>query len=154
MSPNGSLVAYSTPADMLQLRDQAALISMAWRGDSETISNGFARPSSSDSGLGRTRALTVEFGSYNLIARAIQPDLILILLGGVFPGKRDSFELTKENLDDPVYPLENSNQDGKAKNSSTLQLQRRKADKLARFIESEAKHLAMSEDTLLSKPFS
>lgn len=127
MSPNGDLVAYSTPADLVELRDQAALISMAWRGDPE---GGYRPNKIYQSSPNTLRALTIELGNLNIIARAVQYNLIVVLLGGVFPGKSDFFKLTKENFgDDATYPLETPGR------VTTLQLQRRKVDTVAKFIE-------------------
>lgn len=145
ISPNGNLVAYSTPANMVVIRDQAALISMAWRGDPEGDGDGPAMPNHAEPPSGPLRALTVELGNTNVIARAIVPDLILVMLGGAFPGKRGSFKLTKETLDDPVYPTGNTTIDGASGRATTLQLQRRKADTLADFIENEWKRIGMTD---------
>ncbi len=36
MSPNGTLMAYATPVEIKELRDQAALVSMAWKEQEKT----------------------------------------------------------------------------------------------------------------------
>lgn len=156
MSPNGSLIAYSTPADMLQVRDQAALISMAWREHSEKgTSTHSSRVNLRDSTtqLGGLKALTVEFGSYNIIARAIQLNLILVLVGGV-AGRENYFKVTPEKIDDSTYPPGEVDSTTAMEDATALQLQRKKADKIAEFIENEAKIFSMPGDTQLGKPFS
>lgn len=108
MSPNGTLLAYSTPVDIKDLRDQAALISMAWKEHETALqakSNKAQGPEStqpSDSPVLET--LTIEFQHNNIIVRAIQPKLLLVLVGGVPPGRKPSFKITPEAYGDPRYP--------------------------------------------------
>ena len=156
MSPNGSLIAYSTPADMLQVRDQAALISMAWREHSDKGSSTHSSRvnlADSTSQLGGLKALTVELGSYNIIARAIQLNLVLVLVGGV-AGRETDFKITAEKVDDSIYPPGEINPNTVLEDATALQLHRKKADKIAKFIEEEAKIFSMPDDTQLGKPFS
>ncbi|PSN75554.1 hypothetical protein BS50DRAFT_479228 [Corynespora cassiicola Philippines] len=99
MSPNGTLMAYSTPVDIKDLRDQAALISMAWKEHE-------AGRQSSESGEPQTalETLTIEFQQNNIIVRAIQPSLLLVLVGGVPPSRGSVFKITTEGHGDPRYP--------------------------------------------------
>ncbi|OCL03588.1 hypothetical protein AOQ84DRAFT_302517 [Glonium stellatum] len=118
MSPNGTLLAYSTPVDIKELRDQAALISMVWK-EHEAImqakaskGKGNDEPGSSQQVTSSTEplleTLTIEFENNNLIVRAIQPKLLLILVGGVPPGRKASFKITPEAYGDSRYPASGS----------------------------------------------
>ena len=93
MSPNGTLMAYTTPIDIRALRDQAALLSMAWKDHASKLPS----PSSLET-------LTIETPNNNIIARAIQPALLLVLVGGVPPGRKDVFKITPEARGDARYP--------------------------------------------------
>ncbi|TKA79534.1 hypothetical protein B0A49_00379 [Cryomyces minteri] len=113
MSPNGTLLAYSTPANVKELRDQAALISMAWKDyvamlEVAQYNSAAAAAAEDDTTLnppGRTlETLTIEFDNNNLIVRAIQPKLLLILVGGVPPHRRKDFKMTPEAHGDARYP--------------------------------------------------
>jgi len=128
MSPNGTLLAYSTPVDIKELRDQAALISMAWKEHEAAIQakaakgKGGDEPGSSQQSTSSTEplleTLTIEFENNNLIVRAIQPKLLLILVGGVPPGRKTSFKITPEVYGDPRYPASVSS--NKAQSSATV----------------------------------
>ncbi|OCK80925.1 hypothetical protein K432DRAFT_404290 [Lepidopterella palustris CBS 459.81] len=114
MSPNGTLLAYSTPVDIKELRDQAALISMAWKEHEAALRakkvKGNAKDlletnqSSSSPRDPLLETLTIEFEHNNIIVRAIQPKLLLILVGGVPPERKASFKITPEAYGDPRYP--------------------------------------------------
>ncbi|KAF1976869.1 hypothetical protein BU23DRAFT_551302 [Bimuria novae-zelandiae CBS 107.79] len=102
MSPNGTLMAYTTPIDIRELRDQAALISMAWKDHSSKLSS---NPESSNSELPPAlETLTIETANNNIIARAIQPSLLLVLVGGVPPSRKELFMITPEARGDARYP--------------------------------------------------
>lgn len=109
MSPNGALMAYSTPVDIKDLRDQAALVSMAWKDSEASLlvkrskgANGSeSSKSTSRQGL---ETLTIEFQHNNIIVRAIQPKLLLVLVGGVPPNRNNIFKITPEAYGDPRYP--------------------------------------------------
>lgn len=105
MSPNGTLMAYSTPVDIKDLRDQAALISMAWKEHETNFlakkANGPKGGSASQSGL---ETLTIEIQRNNIIVRAIQPTLLLVLIGGVPPSRKAIFKITPEAYGDARYP--------------------------------------------------
>lgn len=109
MSPNGTLLAYSTPANIKELRDQAALISMAWKDYEKAISSRQEDLSQTDdSAVGAQHksleTLTIECDGNNLIVRAIQPKLLLVLVGGIPPGRKRGFKMTAEATGDPRYP--------------------------------------------------
>lgn len=111
MSPNGTLLAYSKPVDIRELRDQAALISMAWKEQEAVIRQRGeqALPSDSSSSQSLTNpsvleTLTIEFGTNNIIVRAVQPKLLLVLVGGVPPGHDLPFKMTPEAYGDARYP--------------------------------------------------
>ncbi|KAK7569558.1 hypothetical protein IWX91DRAFT_327592 [Phyllosticta citricarpa] len=111
MSPNGTLLAYSRPANIKELRDQAALVSMAWKEHEHTIrseTTHFENHDSSASSRAPLETLTIEFDNGNLIVRAIQPKLLLVLVGGVPPGRKQSFKVTPEIQGSARYPPEAS----------------------------------------------
>ncbi|KAJ4349489.1 uncharacterized protein N0V89_008105 [Didymosphaeria variabile] len=106
MSPNGTLMAYTTPIDIRDLRDQAALISMAWKDHVSKLaeSSPDARP--------ELETLTIETANNNIIARAIQPSLLLVLVGGVPPSRKDVFKITPEAKGEARYPPLDAGDDG------------------------------------------
>ena len=110
MSPTGTLLAYSTPANIKELRDQATLISMAWEDHQISINAVVKEESCSADGSNGTtdrkslETLTIEFDHANLIVRAIQANLLLVLLGDVPPGRSNIFNITPEGTNDPRYP--------------------------------------------------
>lgn len=110
MSPNGTLLAYSTPANIKALRDQATVVSMAWKEHQGKASQDVQTPGSAESAasgtipIGALETLTVEFEDKNLIVRAIQPKLLLVLVGGVPPGRKREFKMTPEYCGGPRYP--------------------------------------------------
>jgi hypothetical protein len=107
MSPNGTLMAYSTPVDIKDLRDQAALISMAWKEHEASFHAKQAKHrdlSDSEESSSELETLTIEFQHNNIIIRAIQPKLLLVLVGGVPPSRRTVFKVTAEAHGDPRYP--------------------------------------------------
>ncbi|KAK0650689.1 hypothetical protein DIS24_g6563 [Lasiodiplodia hormozganensis] len=108
MSPNGTLLAYSTPANIKELRDQAALISMAWKEHELNIHSGAddADHEGSSAPPQPLETLTIEFDNNNLIVRAIQQKLLLVLVGGVPPGRKQTFKITPETQGGPRYPTE------------------------------------------------
>jgi hypothetical protein len=112
MSPNATLLAYTGPSDIKELRDQAALISILWREAEQEHKK--RNPNSQNTDLsssvvlkpGDLETLTVESENSNIIVRAIQPRLLLVLVGGK-PPKHDSlefFKITPETVGDNRYP--------------------------------------------------
>jgi hypothetical protein len=106
MSPNGTLMAYSTPVDIKELRDQAALVSMVWKEQTEALQAKRMQEQTSDaSDAPRSlETLTIEFDTNNIIVRALQPALLLVLVGGVPPNRKKEFKMTAEVHGDPRYP--------------------------------------------------
>ncbi|KKY14160.1 hypothetical protein UCDDS831_g08375 [Diplodia seriata] len=114
MSPNGTLLAYSTPANIKELRDQAALISMAWKEHELNIHSG-ADDADHDGPSAQPKpleTLTIEFDNNNLIVRAIQSKLLLVLVGGVPPARKHTFKITPETQGGLRYPIEVSGLSG------------------------------------------
>jgi len=106
MSPNGTLLAYSKPVDIKELRDQAALISIVWK---DHCVERQKSPSKTDSGQDvrlkpALRTLTVETEDCNIVVRLLQPELLLVLVGTVPPHKRQTFKITAEGYGDARYP--------------------------------------------------
>lgn len=106
MSPNGTLLAYSKPVDIKELRDQAALISIVWK---DNCVERHKTPSKTDSGQdtrlrSTLRTLTVETEDCNIIVRFLQPELLLVLVGTIPPNKLQTFKITAEGYGDTRYP--------------------------------------------------
>lgn len=160
MTPNGTLLAYTKPTDIRDLRRQAAIAALAWlehsaSGDPPSSPEDDKPRSPSIAVTGLLRTLTIENEKSNLIVRKIQPSLLLVLEGGVPPRKR-AFEqkTTPEGPGDAPYPslqdraLESAPgssassvaESTKTKASSsrkTLALQRGRLDSLASAIASD-----------------
>jgi hypothetical protein len=118
MSPNGTLLAYSTPVDIKELRDQAALISIAWkehcqgrqkplvpssRKDSARIENA-ATANAPQTLQAALRTLTIQAQNCNILVRLLQPELLLVLVGNIPPKKSQTFKINAEGYGDPRYP--------------------------------------------------
>jgi hypothetical protein len=119
-------MAYSTPVDIRELRDQAALISMAWKEHFQSLTQSQQTQSQSPNATptltpkqpgGETQAppstletLTIETQTSNIIIRAIQPSLLLILVGSVPPTRstHPMFKITPESAADARYPPDDS----------------------------------------------
>ncbi|KAI8931569.1 hypothetical protein NX059_011224 [Plenodomus lindquistii] len=106
MSPNGTLLAYSKPVDIKELRDQAALISMVWK---DNCAGREKLPLRTDSAQEShlkpaLKTLTVETEDCNIIVRFLQPELLLVLVGTIPPSRRQRFRITAEGYDDSRYP--------------------------------------------------
>lgn len=118
MSPNGTLLAYSTPVDIKELRDQAALISIAWkehcqgrqkpaapsqRKETARIDSS-AAASASPSLQPALKTLTIQSRDCNILVRLLQPELLLVLVGNIPPKKNQSFKINAEGDGDQRYP--------------------------------------------------
>jgi len=128
ITPNGTLIAYSTPASTAELRQQAALVSSTWKDQETRVRSAplqdATTPQSSSQQL---QALTIETPTATIIAKPIQPRLLLVLVAplpeGTAHGRTDASEFTvhAERVDDDRYPQET----GKL---SLLEKQRAKVD--------------------------
>lgn len=113
MTPNGSLIAYTLPANIKELRDQAALVSISWKENLEaklasddTSSHHSSEPSQRTLRDDALETLTIEFDNRNLLIRYLQTKLLLVLEGGVPPGRKRPLKVTAEAPGDPPYPSE------------------------------------------------
>jgi hypothetical protein len=109
MTPNGTLLAYSQPANTRDLRNQAAMVALSWQ--EHEIAKVHEEHDEDDEDhdpaefMDRVRALTIEGDTCNVIATRLQPHMLLVLEGGV-PPRRQGFEpkTTVESIDDDQYP--------------------------------------------------
>lgn len=89
MTPNGTLLANTQPTDARDLRQQVAMIALSWQEQQESGSagtiEGLRQPQRN------VHTLIVESETNNTLIRKIQPQLLLVLEGGV-PLRRRSFE--------------------------------------------------------------
>jgi hypothetical protein len=109
MTPNGTLLAYSHPANTRDLRNQAAMVALSWQehefakireaGDEDDEDHDPA------DFVDHIRALTIEGDSSNIIVTRVQSHMLLVLEGGV-PPRRPGFEpkTTAESSNDDQYP--------------------------------------------------
>ncbi|KAH7074299.1 hypothetical protein FB567DRAFT_453244 [Paraphoma chrysanthemicola] len=117
MSPNGTLLAYSTPVDIKELRDQAALISIVWKENcqgrqktptaefrKDSARNNDAASNASHTNKAPLKTLTVQSQTCNILVRSLQPELLLVLVGNIPPKKSQSFKINAEGVGDPRYP--------------------------------------------------
>ncbi|KAG9571663.1 hypothetical protein KCV04_g13638, partial [Aureobasidium melanogenum] len=172
MTPNGSLMAYTLPANMKELRDQVALVSISWKEHLERKDNERFEPQYSQGGPNEPskrvvrpdalETLTVEFDNRNLIVKYLQPKLLLVLEGGVPPGRKRELKVTAEAPGDSRYPPEDSDHTdtmlgtsvgSKASTTvsstqrlSVLHIQRRKMEIMAETIKRELSGFEMPDD--------
>ncbi|KAH0066208.1 hypothetical protein KCU60_g21631, partial [Aureobasidium melanogenum] len=106
--------------------------------------------------------LTVEFDNRNLIVKYLQPKLLLVLEGGVPPGRKRELKVTAEAPGDARYPPEDSDHTdamlgtsvgSKASTTvsstqrlSVLHIQRRKMEIMAETIKRELSGFEMPDD--------
>lgn len=150
MSPNGTLIAYSASTDMKNVRDRAALVSMAWKEHAST----------KDSDM---RALTIETTSCNIIARSVQPALLLVIIGRTDARAAKQFYATPEFVGDDIYP--HADYDNglppdslltgtpSTPNNLLLEVQRRKLEVLVKYVSKDLGSFVMPEDSQYSRPF-
>ncbi|QIX01924.1 hypothetical protein AMS68_007441 [Peltaster fructicola] len=150
MTPNGTLLAQSGAGDAKLLRRQVAIVTLAWQ--EHDASNAVDEEGRVTFGKlqDRLRALTIEAETNNIIATRVQPQLLLVLEGGV-PPRRSNFEpkTTSEGPDDEQYPVDDadsvpgSRDGGPSSRASSvvsvasnmiLRLQRRKLEAMANAI--------------------
>ncbi|KAL5117309.1 hypothetical protein ACEQ8H_004754 [Pleosporales sp. CAS-2024a] len=135
MSPNGTLLAYSTPVDIKELRDQAALISIAWKEHcqgrqkppSPTQQKESTR-SDSSSGAVATQSLqpalttlSIQSRDCNILVRLLQPELLLVLVGNIPPRRNQPFKIHAEGFGDPRYPANDAPPSRPGSSSNLLQ---------------------------------
>ena len=130
MTPNGSLMAYTLPANMRELRDQVALVSISWKenlerkdaknyeaSDDEELADAERRVIQPDT----LETLTIEFDNRNIIVKYLQSKLLLVLEGGVPPGWRKPLKVTVEAPGDARYPPDDqSNSQGSSLTNSAI----------------------------------
>lgn len=91
MTPNGTLLANSQTVDTAGLRKQVARAAMRWQ---EYQASQPATEVESSNGLGqqsKIRTLIIESETSNILIRLVQPQLLLVLEGGV-PPRKSTFE--------------------------------------------------------------
>lgn len=91
MTPNGTLLAHTQPADIKDLRRHAALAALSWQShhqvESFTSSDDFIDPQSANENP-NPRTIVVETDTHNTLIRFVQTQLVLVLEGGVPPRKK------------------------------------------------------------------
>ncbi|KAI5369721.1 hypothetical protein Slin14017_G006000 [Septoria linicola] len=170
MTLNGTLLAYSQPVDINDLRRQAAIAAISWqehqhpdaRGDDEADFTGEIRE---DVQVRQNplHVLIIESETSNIIMRQIQEQLLLVLEGGV-PPRRAAFvkSITAEGMNG-VRLQSGQGERGTDVTSSTasdtnvskvaanvLKLQRKKLDALADVVlgDFQATGFRMPQDTV------
>jgi hypothetical protein len=144
MTPNGTLLAYSQPSVINDLRKQAAIAAICWQ---QHVSHD-AHDSSAEGTDGvileekqqhALQVLTIESAEENVIMRRVQDQLLLVLEGGV-PPRRSQFarRVTAEGAHGT--PLRANQADGQNRSTTdpggdvaanVLRMQRSKMDLLA-----------------------
>jgi hypothetical protein len=148
MTVNGTLLAHSQPVRINDLRRQAALAALSWQrydgshahNESEEEFDHYARPGVDQSPL---RTLVIESDSSNVIIRKIQPSLLLVLEGGVPPGRvRPVSRFTIESEDGTAKSVDADGQNLEISGTvgGALQRQRSKLDALAAVIIGDFEH--------------
>lgn len=149
MTPNGTLLAYSQPVDINDLRKQAAIAAICWQEhqhqdaarDYEAEVPGEQREDGERSSV---HVLTIESENSNIIMRQIQAQLLLVLEGGVPPRRAGFIKSITAECADGTRLLPNQ-KNGSSYATSTavrdesvgkgaanvLKLQRKKLDALA-----------------------
>lgn len=109
MTPNGTLLAYSQPSDAKDLRKQAAMAAISWQQQYTALHENSLGGDDSTNEVPKSRelcTLTIESDTSNTIVRQVQPQLLLVLDGGV-PPRRRTFEprITAEGPGGEHYSL-------------------------------------------------
>jgi hypothetical protein len=87
ITANSELLSYSVPLNIKKFRSEAALLVKSWKEYDQELMQEHERdtPSyeneTSDIAEGEIKALTIEMKSGNIIVRAVQPCLLLVLVG-------------------------------------------------------------------------
>lgn len=148
MTPNGSLLAYSTPADIRSLRDQAAMVSMTFR-EQPTFTYPFVTTNSDSQPPSPTRqdsevksTMIIQTESCNVIVQYLQPRMLLVLEGGLPPHHKGISGVFVDSTDSPS-PETDTPADSKAVSKQqktgrmTLAAHRSKIDLVAKAIRDE-----------------
>lgn len=141
ITPNGTLLAYSQPTNINDLRKQAAIAAICWQQHESGESTGrytgdYDEEIAEDDDQSPLQVLTIESEDANVIMRHVQDQLLLVLEGGV-PPRRNEFErrITAEGADGsqrrPHQGDGHSEEDGSSVAANVLRLQRKKMDALA-----------------------
>lgn len=135
---------------MKNVRDRAALVSMAWKEHAST----------KDSDM---RALTIETASCNIIAHSVQPALLLVIVGRTDAQTAKQFNTTPEFAGDDIYPRADYDNELPPDSLSTgspsapdkllLEVQRRKLEVLVKYVSRDLGSFIMPEDAQYSRPF-
>ncbi|KAF1809728.1 hypothetical protein P152DRAFT_402676 [Eremomyces bilateralis CBS 781.70] len=126
MSRNGTLIAYSTPVDTNEAKEIAAMVTLAWndfdRKDPSSFSiamtagahhfhasasDPYRKPSkTSTKGPRKLNALTIQYPEKkcSVLAREIQANLILVLMGTAPRGTLTEFKTHAEWVGSPRFP--------------------------------------------------
>ena len=99
MSRKGDLVAYSSPANIKRLRDQAALASMALNecaSEGHSRAKGIVHVRGDDAGVD---SFAIPGTSHNMVVQRINEELFLVLLGDTAPGTQP-YQSSSGNVDD------------------------------------------------------
>ena len=143
MSSSGTLVAYSTPANVRHIKEQAALISLAIR---EYSSVNGSRAIGTSRLCGDVRAFTIETENQNVHLDLIEDDLYLVLVGPSGPScsrPKFHFQIYGARQGDPQGQRSASEKADALRDNSTavIDMQRRKADNLALFVRQKIKEV-------------
>jgi len=161
MTPNGTLLAYSQPTNINDLRKQAAMAAITWQEHEKQhpegdMADGFQHEIREELGPQEPlHVLTIESESANVLVRRVQEHLVLVLEGGVPPRKTGAERrITAEGADGTHRqqpPPHESGDSTSIRSSATqgtsssglaanvLKLQRNKLDALAEAIIAEFK---------------
>jgi len=136
LTTKGRVIAYSTPADGSQVRDQATLVSMLW---DDHIDNNDLRNSrqsrAAESKSNSLQSLVIEYGPYNIIAQRIDADFILVLISSPIPGRDRSDLLVHPIKGSESAGLPDSDEHDAGEEQLTASVvQRRKARALAQYV--------------------
>lgn len=88
MTPNGTLLAYTQPTDLRDLRKQVAVAALSWQDHQQSEAEGSGEQASPANLQRQLHTLIIESEVSNVFIRTIQPELLLVLEGGVPPRKR------------------------------------------------------------------
>lgn len=147
LKTDGRVIAYSTPSDGSQVRDQAALVSMLWSQHSVSESQHWRHNRNVHAAKAEVKplqALLIEYGAYNIVAQRVDEELILVLISGKIPGRMDQDLVVNAEKDGDVSNgVENS---GEGERMTPLGLQRQKAQTLAKYIAKQTKSMDGRED--------